>query len=224
MLLLPRSGEDVGSLSSRRMKEEQPDFGKYHHTTLSESAEIRKRTKALFMKAFDQLPFSRDERLRVLDVGCGLGFVSCLCAGFYPYARITGFDTFEHASLKGSSLEKARNNARILGYSDRIEFRRGNIFRSDYGEEDFDLIVSNLVFHNLGKRRFGAYERLAKWMKAGSCVVLGDIFFDYEDDLRRLSNLFTSVEEKLSPYVDLGYRMLVLSSPVRKKRRIPREN
>jgi SAM-dependent methyltransferase len=203
--------------------EEQPDFGKYHHSTLAESAEIRKEARALFTKVFDQLPFSRDEKLKILDVGCGLGFLSCVCAEFYPNATVTGFDTFEHASLKGSSLERARNNAKVLGYSNRIKFRRGDIFRSDYSKEEFSLIVSNLVFHNLGRKRFEAYERLARWTKPKSYSVLGDFFFDYKADLGRFSNLFASVEEKPTPYVDLGYRMLVLSLPVRKTGRTPRK-
>jgi SAM-dependent methyltransferase len=203
--------------------EEQPDFGKYHHSTLAESAEIRKEARALFTKAFDQLPFSRDGKLKILDVGCGLGFLSCVCAEFYPNATVIGFDTFEHASLKGSSLERARNNAKILGYSDRIKFRRGDIFRSDYSKREFDLVASNLVFHNLGRKRFQAYERLARWTKPRSYSVLGDFFFDYKADLGRLSNLFACVEEKPTPYVELGYRMLVLSSPVRKTGRTPRE-
>ena len=65
----------------------------------------------------------------ILDVGCGLGFLSCVIAEFYKNARITGIDTFKHSSLKGSSLEKAKENARILGFSDRIDFKKSDVFR-----------------------------------------------------------------------------------------------
>jgi len=205
-------------LGPQRVTGRQPDFGKYHHSTPAESAEIRNEARALFMKAFDQLPFSRDEKLTILDVGCGLGFLSCVCAEFYPNATVVGFDTFEHESLEGSSLERARNNAKILGCLNRIKFRRGDIFRSDYSKDEFGLIVSNLVFHNLGRKRFEAYDRLAGWTKPGSYSVIGDFFFDHKADLERLSNLFASVEEKPNPFVELGYRMLVLSSPLRKMR------
>jgi 16S rRNA G1207 methylase RsmC len=66
--------------------------------------------------------------LRVLDVGCGLGFLSCISAEFYNNSQITGIDTFKHASLKESSLKKAKN-ARILGFSDRIDFKKDDVFR-----------------------------------------------------------------------------------------------
>jgi 16S rRNA G1207 methylase RsmC len=32
----------------------------------------------MFTDAFTSLPFGRDDELRVLDLGCGLGFLSCV--------------------------------------------------------------------------------------------------------------------------------------------------
>jgi 23S rRNA G2445 N2-methylase RlmL len=66
--------------------------------------------------------------------------LSCVSAEFYKNARITGIDTFEHASLKGSSLKRAKENARILGFSDRIDFKKGDVFRFTHAEK-FDIIV-----------------------------------------------------------------------------------
>ena len=62
------------------------------------------------MKAFETLPFSRCDEIKVLDAGCGVGLLSCVCAEYYPKAYVTGFNTVEHASLKDSSLEKAKRN------------------------------------------------------------------------------------------------------------------
>lgn len=194
-------------------KEGGTDFGTYHHSTLEDSEKARKRVKILFTKAFGDLPFSRDEKLKILDVGCGLGFLSCVCAEFYPNASITGFDTFEHASLKDSSLEKARTNAKILGFSGRILFQKGDFFRSDYRKKKFDILVSNLVFHNFGRRRFDAYQRLARWATPKSCVVLGDLFFDYESDIKGLSDVFGGVERILGSGMGSMYKVLVLSGP-----------
>jgi SAM-dependent methyltransferase len=201
--------------SLAKHKEEKPDFGTYHHSTPSESAKARERARILFMKAFGTLPFSRNEEIKVLDVGCGLGFLLCLCAEYYPKAKVIGVDTFEDASLKDSSLEKAKRNARILGFSGRIAFRNGDIFRSDFRRGKFDLLVSNLVFHNLGKRRFEAYERLAWWSTPTSHVLLGELFFDYKTDLRRLSGFFGSVKEIPGSAIGSAYKMLVLSEPKR---------
>ena len=198
-------------------KEDEPDFGAYHHSSLIRSAKVREKVKVLFTKVFDDdLPFQRDDELKILDVGCGLGFLSYVCAEFYPNSSVTGFDTFDDVSLRDSSLEKARRNARILGLSDRIVFKRGDILRSDYRGKRFDLLVSNLVFHNLGKKRFDAYERVASWATPKSYVVLGDLFFDYKAEVRFLSSVFGSVERatsgsSLGP--GLNYKVLVLTDP-----------
>jgi cyclopropane fatty-acyl-phospholipid synthase-like methyltransferase len=189
-----------------------PDFGTYHCSTPRASAATREKARVLFTKAFDTLPFSPEDKLRILDVGCGLGFLSCVCAEIYPKASVTGFDTFEHASLKDSSLEKAERNAEILGLSDRIAFQKGDIYSSDFRGK-FDIVVSNLVFHNLGKKRFIAYGRLARWMTPNSFVVLGDLFFDYKADAKHFPSIFGAVRRIPGSAIGSSYRMLVLSKP-----------
>jgi SAM-dependent methyltransferase len=193
-------------------KEKLPDFGTYHHTTPKDSAKIRGKVKLAFVEAFRTLPFAKHEKLEVLDLGCGLGFVSCVCAGFYPNAIVTGIDTFEDASLKGSNLAKARKNAEILGFSDRVTFQKGDIFRSNYKRSGFDLFVSNLVYHNFGDKRFAAYERLASWVRPNSYVILGDMMFHPAVDLKYLSRLFKNVNE-IATALGGNYLTLVLSAP-----------
>jgi trans-aconitate methyltransferase len=98
------------------VKMKEPYFETYHHSTSAASKKTRSVVKAMFTDAFTSLPFGRDDELRILDLGCGLGFLSCVSAEFYRNARMTGIDTFKHSSLKGSSLERAKKNARILGF------------------------------------------------------------------------------------------------------------
>lgn len=196
-------------------RDRHPDFGTYHHATRERSEELRERARRLFSNAFDDLLFSRDDKLKILDIGCGLGFLSCVCAGYYSNAVITGFDTFKDASLKNSSLVKARNNAKILGLSERIKFQEKDFFHANYSRGKFDLFVSNLVFHNFGKKRLNAYDRLAKWVTPRSYVVMGELFFEYEKDYERLTSLFSTVVER--PDSPTPYRILVLSEPKKKQ-------
>lgn len=167
----------------------EPDFGTYHHSTPVASKKIRAVVKTMFTDAFASLPFRRDDELRILDVGCGLGFLSCISAEFYNNARITGIDTFKHASIKKSSPEKANENASILGFSDRINFKKEDVFRFN-STEKFDIIVSNLVFHNFGKMRFKAYSRLSSCTQTGSFIVIGDLFFSFKTDISWLAKIF----------------------------------
>jgi 2-polyprenyl-3-methyl-5-hydroxy-6-metoxy-1,4-benzoquinol methylase len=160
--------------SIRREKTKEPDFGTYHHSTSVASKKVRTVVKTIFTDAFASLPFGKDDELEILDVGCGLGFLSSVSAEFYRNARITGVDTFKHASLKRSSLEGAKENARTLGLLDRIDFKKGDVFGFKPTEK-FDIILSNLVFHNFGKMRFKAYSLLSSWTQAGSFVMMGDV-------------------------------------------------
>ena len=192
---------------------QEPDFGRYHHSTQRGSEKIREKIEVLFTEALGDLPFSRDDEPKILDIGCGLGFLSWICAKYYPNGMIRGIDTFQHTSLKNSSLAKAKNNMKILGFSERIRFQKGDIFRSDYSKRKFDLFVSNLVFHNFGRKRFNAYERLAQWATPKSYIALGDLFFDYKRDSKLLTSLFGSVQVRPGSIIDRAYKILVLSEP-----------
>jgi 23S rRNA G2445 N2-methylase RlmL len=121
-----------------------------------------------------------------------------------------GIDTFRHTSLKGSSLQRAKENAKALGFSDRIEFKNGNIFAFTPTER-FDVFVSNLVYHNLGRRRFEAYSRLSSWMDAGSFVVMGDIVFSPKTDMTRLLKEFRILREDRPKSGSGEYTLLVMS-------------
>ena len=203
------AGKLTSSFTEKKLQK-KPDFGTYHYLTRAASKEIRMVAKGMFTDAFASLPFSRDNELKILDVGCGLGFLSCATAEFYENSRITGIDTFKHLSLKGSSLERAKENARILGFSDRIDFKNGDIFRFTPTER-FDIIVSNLVFHNLGKMRFEAYSRLSSWMQSDSFVVMGDFFFSPEADLAQLSSKFRILREAKPEGGFRAFTLLVMS-------------
>src|SRR5919108_4349000 len=190
--------------SMRGEKTTEPYFGTYHHSTSAASKKIRSIVKPMFTDAFASVPFRGDDELRILDVGCGLGFLSCLSAEFYKNARITGIDTFKHASLKGSSLKMAKENARILGFSDRIDFKKGDVFRFRFTPTiKFDIIVSNLVFHNFGKMQFEAYFRLSSWAQAGSFGVMGELFFSPKTDIAQLAKVFRILRE-IKPKSDFG--------------------
>jgi hypothetical protein len=74
--------------------------------------------------------------------------------------------------------------------------KKGDVFRFIPAEK-FDIIVSNLVFHNFGKMRFKAYSRLSSWAQAGSFIIIGDLFFSPQTDIAELAKAFRIVRDQV---------------------------
>lgn len=161
------------------------DFGTYHHSTPEESENIRSMIKKKVHSIFSKL-YPVPSKLHVLDAGCGLGFMSYVTGTYYPQSSVTGYDIFNDESLKDSSLEKAIQNMKSLGLENRTKFKKHDLTDSFDSGVEFDLVVSNLVFHNMGKNRFKAYENVFDSMMKGGYFVLGDLFPETSRDMKFL--------------------------------------
>jgi release factor glutamine methyltransferase len=73
---------------------------------------------------------------RVLDVGTGSGAIALALADELPGAAIVATDTSPRA------LEVARENAKRLGFADRVHFEAGTVPEG----EPFDLVLANLPY------------------------------------------------------------------------------
>ncbi len=162
----PRNGEEGIMLA---------DFGTYHHSTPEQSNRLRAWAEKEFTAILLSLHRS-DSALRILDAGCGLGFLVSVTAKCFPRARITGVDLFAHKSLYGVSIDKARQNMKALRIASRVTLRIHDLTEPLNSRVKYDLAVSNLVFHNLGKRRFDAYEHVLSALKPGSHLIIADLF------------------------------------------------
>lgn len=195
------------------------DFGTYHHSTPEESNAIREQAELAFSKLLRPLYPSRAP-LRVLDAGCGLGFLMYVAAKRFPKARITGVDVFRHASISRISIDQAANNMAALGLGSRTSFLKHDLTNPLGSEARYDLVVSNLVFHNLGKKRFRAYSNVFDALKPGGYFVIGDLFRHDEADMayfRRRSALVDGLDE--SGAGPSEYKIKVLKkSQIAKKR------
>ncbi len=163
-------------------KPDTVDFGTYHHSTPEESNDIRKRAEIAFSKLLRPL-YPASAKLRILDAGCGLGFLVYVAAKCFPKAEVTGIDLFKHNSLAKMSIEKAEENMKSLGIASRTAFQKHDLSKPLRSDAEFDLVVSNLVFHNLGKKRFQAYGHVFKALKPGGYFVIGDVSRDDRADV-----------------------------------------
>ena len=131
---------------------EQGWRGRLHH-------EIADRTAALAQAA------SAAPR-RVLDVGCGTGYLLGRLARQWPEAsELAGIDPAP------SMIEAARRSAR----DDRLRFCAGEAEHLPYPDGVFDLVVSTTSFDHWSDQQAGLRE-CARVLAPGGCLVLVDQF------------------------------------------------
>jgi len=75
---------------------------------------------------------------KILDVGTGSGVIALSLAAKFPEATLTAADVSEDA------LGLARENAKRLGLTNRVEFLHGDMLL--YVSHVYDLIVANLPY------------------------------------------------------------------------------
>jgi cyclopropane fatty-acyl-phospholipid synthase-like methyltransferase len=170
------------------------DFGTYHHSTAEESRQIREDATKAFSRLLRPL-YSPRAALRILDAGCGLGFLMCVAGECFPKATITGVDLFRRGSMSELSMDKAVTNMTSLGIDSRTSFLRHDLTKPMTSEVRYDLALSNLVFHNMGKKRFAAYGTVFDALKPGGYFVIGDLFPRGKADMKFFLGKSTLINE-----------------------------
>jgi cyclopropane fatty-acyl-phospholipid synthase-like methyltransferase len=151
------------------------DFGTYHHSTQEESKQIREDAARAFTKLLRPL-YRPLAPLKVLDAGCGLGFLTYVAAKCFPKASITGVDLFRRGSMSELSMDMAAKNMKSLGIGSRTSFFKHDLTRPLKSDARYDLALSNLVFHNMGRKSFKAYATVFDALKPGGYFGVGDLF------------------------------------------------
>ena len=144
---------DVAAFDERATGYERGWLGKLHH-------EIAGRTADLVV-AETEAPN------RILDVGCGTGFLLRLLASHYPdAAELAGVDPAP------GMVEMARAAA---ANDRRIQISVGFVEHLEYPEGYFDLVVSTTSFDHWSDQRAGLAE-CVRVMRPGGWLVLVDQF------------------------------------------------
>jgi ubiquinone/menaquinone biosynthesis C-methylase UbiE len=98
-------------------------------------------------RMLDAIAWRGDER--VLDIGCGNGFLLVEIAKHLTTGRATGVDLWK-AEAGAQSSEIAWRNAHIEGVHDRIEIQNLDARELPFEDQSFDVIVSSLMLHHAG--------------------------------------------------------------------------
>ena len=105
---------------------------------------------------------------RVVDLGCGYGGQTGNYAVAYPEAEIYGID------LGGGLLRYAHPRAEALGLP--IHFRQACASATGLADASFDLVVSNILLHEIPREMLEAVMRESyRLLKPGGLVVHQDV-------------------------------------------------
>jgi ubiquinone/menaquinone biosynthesis C-methylase UbiE len=114
---------------------------------------------SVWRNLLDELDLRGDEQ--VLDIGCGRGAVLISAAKRLPRGRATGVDIWRLRDQTGNTRTAAERNARIEGINERVKFVDADARVLPFPSESFDVVLSNLTFHNIrdaGERARALHE------------------------------------------------------------------
>jgi SAM-dependent methyltransferase len=113
---------------------------------------------------------------KVLDVGCGNGPLTIQIAKRYPQAEAIGIDYWGKAWEYSKGV--CDRNTAIEGVVGRVAFERASASSLPFDDEAFDVVVSNLVFHEVrdvrDKREL--IKEALRVVKKGGWFVFQDLF------------------------------------------------
>lgn len=117
-----------------------------------------------------------DGKGKALDIGCGSGHLSIIIAQKFKNAEITGIDYWGGAWEYSKSV--CESNAHSEGVNDRCSFIKGSAAKLPFEDETFDLVVSNLVFHevSVAADKKELIKEALRVLKKGGKFVLQDLF------------------------------------------------
>jgi SAM-dependent methyltransferase len=113
---------------------------------------------------------------QALDIGCGSGALVIELARKYPGAQITGVDFW--GQNWESSKGQCEKNALIAGVAEQVTFQSASASSLPFEDSQFDLVVSNLTFHEVGdvKDKRDALKEALRMVRKGGRFAFQDLF------------------------------------------------
>jgi ubiquinone/menaquinone biosynthesis C-methylase UbiE len=125
-------------------------------------------------RMMDAIAWRGDER--VLDVGCGNGFLLMEAAKHLTTGKAIGIDIWLDDAGQQSAPALQRN-AQVEGVADRIELKSADARAMPFADASFDLVVSSLMLHHAGSAadRQQVLQEMIRVVKPGGTIALYDM-------------------------------------------------
>jgi SAM-dependent methyltransferase len=119
-------------------------------------------------------PWKGDEM--VLDVGTGLGLLMIGVAKRLTKGKAYGIDVFNKQDLSGNNVARLKSNIALEGVQANTIIREENIIHTEFADEFFDVVISNLCLHNIynKKARGQACQEIFRLLKPGGKAIISD--------------------------------------------------
>jgi ubiquinone/menaquinone biosynthesis C-methylase UbiE len=124
---------------------------------------IFKLERHIIIKALNKIKITG----RLLDVGCGPGYLAAQLSQKYPDVKITGLDNSE------MTVTLARSNWPSIAY-DNLEFIVGDAQRLPVTDDYFDVVISSLSLHHLTDAQ-AAFREIHRVLKPGGRFLIFDL-------------------------------------------------
>lgn len=114
---------------------------------------------------------------RVLDVGTGRGLLMVGAAKKLTTGKSVGIDVWRQLDMPNNNRDRTLQNADLEGVLDKVEVRDEDARSLSFGDDSFDVILSNLCLHNIRGRdgRTKACREIARVLKPGGTVIISDM-------------------------------------------------
>lgn len=126
----------------------------------------------------------------VLDVGTGLGLLMIGAAKRLTSGKAIGIDIWNKDDLSENSSYKTYKNSELEKVTGKIEVQEGNILHTDFPDNGFDVVLSNLCLHNVGntENRKTACREIHRILKKNGVAIISDIAHcsEYKAEFLRL--------------------------------------
>lgn len=140
---------------------------------------------------------------KVLDVGTGLGLLMIGAAKKLTSGKSIGIDIFDTKDLTKNYIEHTRANARFENVSENTEILTMDILKTDFPNDYFDVILSNLCLHNIKKSedRKSACEEICRIIKPGGNILISD-FIKIGEYTKKFKSLGMDVQKEGTYFFD----------------------